>query len=141
MRLLNVDYLRGFAAFIVLFFHATNTVENYPTISTIRHIGEIGDVGVNIFFMISGFIIPFSMKMSGYHFGSDSGIFFVKRLTRVEPTYLASIIFTVLMGCFVNWFYQKELYAYSTGQILSHLFYLTNFLGYQWVNPESLPIS
>jgi len=135
MRLLNVDYLRGFAAFAVLFFHTTNTVENYPTISIIRNIGEFGRLGVDIFFIISGFIIPYSMKISEYRFGSDTGIFFAKRLARVEPTYLASIIFTVLMGCLVNWYYQKELYAYSIGQILSHLFYLTNFLGYEWINP------
>lgn len=133
-RLLGVDYVRGSAAFLVLFFHATNTVNNYPTAEWLRVSGSVGHFGVEAFFVISGFIIPYSMERAGYRLKNIAS-FFTKRLIRVEPAYFLSIIFSILTGVLVNFYYQKELYVYTPEQVFSHLFYLTNFLGYEWINP------
>ena len=61
--------------------------------------------------------------------------FIAKRLIRIEPSYFASILFTVLVGYFVNFIYGRDIYSYSIPQLLSHFFYLNSFFGYEWVNP------
>jgi peptidoglycan/LPS O-acetylase OafA/YrhL len=135
MRISNVDKLRAIAAFSVLYFHVTNTVNSYPTDLLLRESGKYGHYGVEIFFVISGFIIPYSMWMARYAIKNDLGSFICKRLMRVEPPYIASIIFAITVGFLVNVAYGKDIYVYTLPQVASHLFYLTNFLGYQWVNP------
>lgn len=135
MRISNVDKLRAIAALSVLYFHVTNTVNNYPTDAFLRESGKYGHHGVEIFFVISGFIIPYSMKLGGYNIKNNFSGFIYKRLIRVEPPYIVSIVFTIIVGCAVNLVYDKEIYVYTVPQVASHLFYLTSFLGYQWVNP------
>ena len=134
-RISNIDKLRAFAAFLVLYFHATNTVDNYPINPFIRDSGKYGHYGVEIFFVISGFIIPYSMWMAGYIFKTDVRKFIYKRLLRVEPPYIASIIFAIVIGLVANIVYGKSLYVFTFPQVASHFLYLTNFLGYEWVNP------
>lgn len=134
-RLSSIDKLRAIAASLVLYFHTTNTVNNYPTELFLRNSGKYGHHGVEIFFVISGFIILYSMWMAGFVFRTDIGKFIAKRLLRVEPPYIASIIFTIAIGLIANAAYGKNLYVYTLPQVASHLFYLTGFLGYEWVNP------
>ena len=134
-RLSHVDYLRGLAALSVLFFHATNTVENFPIAQSIRSSGQYGRYGVEVFFVISGFIIPYSMRVADYRFRTDIWQFVLKRFSRVEPAYAASIAFTLLIGGLVNALYSKTIYQWSVSELLSHAFYLTSFLGYEWINP------
>lgn len=134
-RLINIDSLRGFSALSVLWFHLTNTVNNYPTSQLIRDSGAIGWIGVDIFFVISGFIIPYSLWRAEFVISKHWRTFLYKRLLRIEPTYIVSIIFTICIGLSVNAMYGKHLYNYDAGQIAAHFLYLNAFLGYEWVNP------
>ncbi|WKA25671.1 acyltransferase family protein [Bradyrhizobium roseum] len=73
-KLVGVQYLRGFAAIAVLLYHVGDQYK-FPF--------EIGAAGVDIFFVISGFIIWSTTS------GSQVSMpdYFWKRLTRVLPLY------------------------------------------------------
>jgi peptidoglycan/LPS O-acetylase OafA/YrhL len=107
-RLRYIDALRGIAALLVLWLHVANS---YHTLSpqTAAHAHwlsdfvsqiDIGRVGVVVFFMISGFVIPFSIKPAS---GAPVTGFVIRRLFRIYPAYwlsvpLAAFVFYWLMG-------------------------------------------
>jgi peptidoglycan/LPS O-acetylase OafA/YrhL len=72
-RLYGLELLRFIAAALVLFFH-------------ISVIG-VGEFGVDIFFIISGFVMMYSTQ-------TDSRNFFLKRLIRIVPLYWLVTIIT-----------------------------------------------
>jgi peptidoglycan/LPS O-acetylase OafA/YrhL len=82
-----IDHLRGFAAVIVCVCHYRDALPE-PIQNAAKMFGELG---VQIFFVISGFIIPFSMHRGGYRL-ADIGRFWQKRLLRLQPTLWASLL-------------------------------------------------
>jgi peptidoglycan/LPS O-acetylase OafA/YrhL len=52
---------------------------------------ELGDYGVALFFLISGFVIPFSLLKTG------NLKFLVRRCFRIYPTYIVGLTFTALV--------------------------------------------
>ena len=63
-RLQAVEYTRGVAAFMVMWFHFTYLMPD----GVLRASGLYGYLGVEAFFVISGFIIPYAMDLR--HYGS-----------------------------------------------------------------------
>jgi peptidoglycan/LPS O-acetylase OafA/YrhL len=59
-RLHFIDFLRGVAILLVLMIH---TSQFYTQIS---NFGKYGHLGVQIFFILSGFVLPLSMKDNHY---------------------------------------------------------------------------
>ena len=55
---------------------------------------ELGDFGVGLFFLISGFVIPFSLTKVG------PVKFLVRRCFRIYPTYIVAMTFTLLVLAF-----------------------------------------
>ncbi len=88
----TIDYLRGLAAFMVCVCHYRHTLPD-----NLAAIAKHGEIGVQIFFVISGFIIPYSMEKGGYQL-VDFGRFWFKRLVRLQPTFLAALLFTFLLS-------------------------------------------
>ncbi|HEY4246510.1 MAG TPA: acyltransferase [Lacunisphaera sp.] len=88
----TIDYLRGLAALMVCVCHYRHTLPDH-----LAAIAKHGEIGVQIFFVISGFIIPYSMEKSGYKL-IDFGRFWLKRIVRLQPTFLAALIFTFLLS-------------------------------------------
>ncbi len=85
-RYSELDCLRGIAALMVLFFHLTMGREE-------ANVGfKLGTTGVDLFFIISGFVI--SMSIHAVAKGID---FVVNRISRLYPTYWASITFTFFL--------------------------------------------
>ena len=85
----TVDALRALAALWVCLFHFTAATG----------IGAYGYLGVTIFFVISGFIVPYSMMRGGYTIAAWP-TFMLKRLVRLEPPYLVSIGLILALGAF-----------------------------------------
>ncbi len=89
-RLLQIDALRGLAAIAVVGFHLTTRfAEVYgkggsPAISF-----PLGYYGVNLFFMISGFVIFMTLERT-----QRSMDFVVSRFSRLYPAYWASVALT-----------------------------------------------
>src|SRR5947209_12608451 len=80
-----VGALRGFAALAVCWFHFT-----FGQTPGLKWTGQYGWLGVHTFFVISGFIIPYSLYQYRYSI-RDYLRFVGKRLARLHPPYLASI--------------------------------------------------
>ena len=130
-KLFTIEALRGLAALAVAWFHLTYTNSSHLA----RVSGSFGWLGVEVFFVISGFVIPYSLQHSGYTI-AEFPRFIARRFCRLEPPYLVSII--VLLALWELSFrtpgFGGAPPSYSSGQVLSHLFYLIPFTKYQWLN-------
>lgn len=132
-----IDSLRGIAASMVCFFHFSTTV-GYIESGHIKDFFSYGATGVFVFFVISGVVIPLSMIRGGYTLG-NWGAFMLKRVARLEPPYLVSI---VLALCY---FKLRIIMAGpsasslppfpSTENVLFHIGYLIPFTGSDWIIP------
>jgi peptidoglycan/LPS O-acetylase OafA/YrhL len=89
MRLPGIDILRGLAAFAVLTFHLTNAAEK---IDSGFPVFEIGAFGVNVFFVISGYVILLTAYRT-----PDRCSFVLARLIRLYPAYVSSMCLTSLV--------------------------------------------
>jgi peptidoglycan/LPS O-acetylase OafA/YrhL len=85
-RISELDALRGFAALFVVLFHFT--IESPYSRGACR----FGVTGVDLFFMISGFVI--FMTLNKCEHGKD---FIISRITRLYPTYWTCVTFTFLL--------------------------------------------
>ena len=127
-----VTALRGLAALAVCWYHVVNDV--YPLLkgSSIAYLGSFGWVGVEAFFVISGFVIPYALTMSNYSVRRLPH-FLLRRIVRIDPPYLLSIGLTMLIAvaAAITPGYRGAPPHYTVTQILAHLGYITNFAGGQ----------
>lgn len=95
-RLRYIDTLRGIAALLVVWFHSASTFA--MTSEATRQSGgwlyaavsdfDIGHTGVVVFFLISGFVIPFSIRPTS---AAPVASFAIRRLLRIYPAYWLSV--------------------------------------------------
>src|SRR5262245_47244671 len=84
-RLAFLDVARGIAALVVLFEHGLEQcIPHYLDWSLPRL--NLGRIGVLLFFLISGFIIPASLEQGG-----SQARFWLRRLFRLFPLYWFTI--------------------------------------------------
>lgn len=89
-RLAEVDALRGVAALAVVLFHyTTRFVDLYAPTATPSFAVPLGHYGVNLFFIISGFVIFMTLSRT-----QRSMDFVVSRFSRLFPAYWAAIAIT-----------------------------------------------
>lgn len=135
-RLVNVDALRGLAALAVAWFHFTNGNPNFLADGALKSSGNLGWLGVEVFFVISGFVLPLAMRVAGYQL-SDFPRFLGRRLVRLEPPYLASIVVVLALA----WLSSKapgfagQPWSLDGVQVVAHLGYFSGMLGMGWLNP------
>lgn len=88
--------LRGIAAFLVVLCHFGKPLKGDPIFGNLfAFFGEYGHYGVQMFFVISGFVIPLSMDRGSYTL-SNYGDFLKKRLYRLHPPYIAALVLTLV---------------------------------------------
>jgi peptidoglycan/LPS O-acetylase OafA/YrhL len=90
-----LNCLRGIAASLVCLFHHVYFTADYIQNESVRHFFWYGSLGVQVFFIISGIVIPLSM-INGQYTHSQWGKFMARRLTRIEPPYLLSILVALI---------------------------------------------
>lgn len=88
-KLQSIQGLRGIAATLVLFFHMASfqrqmAENNSADVELLSGIWDHGWAGVDLFFVISGFIMVYVTQNSGRHF-KDVGSFMFSRVTRIYP--------------------------------------------------------
>lgn len=89
-RLKEVDALRGLAAMAVVLFHLTTQFERLYTPARTASISfEHGHYGVNLFFVISGFVIFMTLERT-----RTAADFLVSRFSRLYPTYWLAVMLT-----------------------------------------------
>jgi peptidoglycan/LPS O-acetylase OafA/YrhL len=127
----SVHILRGIAALIVCLAHITTagTLRLPPTL--VAAVGH-ADFGVAVFFMISGFVVPWSLLGRGYSIGHFPR-FLARRLVRLDPPYFAAIG----LGLIVLWI--KALYMLEpfprASHIALHFGYLSGLADTVWIVP------
>ncbi|EML5900040.1 acyltransferase [Citrobacter freundii] len=91
-KILSIHYLRGIAGLMVVFFHFRgylNDVYSQKDLGLILF--KSGAFGVDLFFMISGFIIALSTRNV-----TSKAIFAVRRFFRIYPAFILVFIFGIL---------------------------------------------
>ena len=134
-NLVSIQFLRGIAAILVVLHHAIGGSSYLSPSNIIAIIANNGWMGVEIFFIISGFIIPYSMHQKNYKL-YDFKIFFLKRIARIEPPYLVSIVLVLLLNWSNTWssWYHGPAYQVNWLNTLGHLGYLNAFTKQPWLN-------
>jgi peptidoglycan/LPS O-acetylase OafA/YrhL len=132
-RLLELDSLRGIAAVFVVLFHLTMHKPQG------KYFLNLGLTGVELFFMISGFVILMTLEKV-----KSSKEFVVSRLIRLYPTYWTCVTITALfmvmhshsistnflvmyftnLTMFHNYFFQQHLDPAYWTMIIEMLFYI-----------------
>ena len=132
-RIAVIDQLRGLAALSVAWFHLTNQYHDWVARS-----GSLGWLGVEVFFVISGFVIPLSLAGDWQRRGARAlPLFLARRIVRIEPPYLASVLLVVLLNSAASHVpgFRGNAPDYSITQVLLHAAYLIPFTSYQWLQP------
>lgn len=97
-KITSLAVLRGIAVLSVCFCHLAKPVSKGTVLPEFfRWIGEYGQYGVHIFFVISGFVIPFSLYKAKYEI-IDYFRFLYKRLLRLHPPYLLALSITLIVS-------------------------------------------
>lgn len=129
-----VDGLRGLAALAVLGFHVHSApLENALSEAlpaALSYLCDRGWLGVQVFFVLSGFVIAHSLR----RVGSDAGFvgrFILRRSARLDPPYWAAIGLALASGATASWLLvNRSFEAPSLGSLVAHLVYLQGILGF-----------
>lgn len=144
----HIESLRAFAALSVAIFHFTNYYNGFDFLvesEAQRSVFRYGAQGVEMFYMVSGFIIPYSLYKSRYqlkHYFHYLG----KRLSRLLPPYFITIGLIVLIGFGLTTYLWGGVYDLKIKQIIANAFFAVDFIaafdslaGYfpdnTWMNP------
>lgn len=104
-RFLNLDALRGIAALLVVWQHSSESfirssaiAQHGTALADIASTVDFGRIGVICFFLISGFVIPYSLS------GTEASLkkFAIRRFFRLYPAYWLSIFAAVAVATFVG---------------------------------------
>jgi len=125
MRIQGLDFIRGVAVLLVLFRH-TNDV---------NVLQRIGWVGVDLFFVLSGFLIG-SLVLNEF---SSKGAFnakrfFIRRAFKIYPAFY----FFLFVSLAVN-FFEHDL-TYEPRFIIAEIFFLQSYLPHVWTHTWSIAV-
>ena len=114
LRYKELDSLRGIAAILVILFH-------YTMLNDLGRLGfKLGVTGVDLFFIISGFVIFMTIQRVSSVFE-----FAINRFTRLYPTYWVCVSFTFLLYMLAEYLHKEE-------QSPSFVEYLANMSMFQY---------
>jgi len=102
--LYSVQYLRALAAWLVVFHHFVQILLGFHQVSNgvERFFAQYGSLGVDLFFVISGFIITVSVAKK-----KESCLVFIKRrLLRIVPAYWFYTLLTLVLVLFIDGFFK-----------------------------------
>ena len=123
-RSIEIDFLRGIAVLLVVFFHL-------PVIPVIDNMGWIG---VDLFFVLSGFLVSgLLFKEYKRHGKVNAKRFLIRRGFKIYPLFYLFMAVTFIMRlCFHQSFSIKE----TAGELL----FVRNYVGGYWVHTWSLSV-
>jgi peptidoglycan/LPS O-acetylase OafA/YrhL len=135
----SIEVLRGIAAFSVMWFHLTNGNASFlPSNSLLKASGTYGYLGVQLFFVISGFVIPYSLFLQGYRIKADGLGFLGRRIVRIEPAYLVSAVLIVVLqvaSALTPGSYAAMPASGLAASLALHFAYLAPWFDVPWLSP------
>ncbi|WP_114228207.1 MULTISPECIES: acyltransferase family protein [Sphingomonas] len=133
-RFQTIDALRGVAALFVVLFHLGGSALPKLASPATTALTSWGWTGVELFFVISGFVIPHVLLRSGYRW-SEAGRFLLKRFVRIWPPSAVLLGLTVLQFLGIQRFvHAGGEWTFTAGQLLANFTYLVPFTGDRWLN-------
>ena len=130
-----LGHLRGAAALAVCLYHFTGG--NFiGSENPVRVLGSYGHLGVQAFFVISGFVIPYSLHLRSYTI-QNAGSYLLRRLKRLEPPYICCIVLVICLNYISSNTpgYRGAPFSVSPEKLFAHVAYLNAILDYGWINP------
>jgi peptidoglycan/LPS O-acetylase OafA/YrhL len=89
--------IRGLAAFLVIFFHFRGFTVLFPSLDIFNFVWSKGGLGVDLFFMLSGFILSYVYAAGEHRLTLKSyGKFLWFRLARLYPNHVVTL---GILGC------------------------------------------
>ena len=135
----SLDFLRGIAALGVVLYHYSGLL--LPTLNPnyLTSILAYGEYGVQIFFVISGFIIPFSMKKSNYSL-NDFWKNLLRRYIRLAPPAYVAMLFSILIYFSSILILKRPIDGiswpgFNMGAIIGNLSFTAPLIKSSWFNP------
>jgi peptidoglycan/LPS O-acetylase OafA/YrhL len=135
-RLEAIQVMRGIAASMVMIRHFAPNQEVFPHADLLGTVLYYGNLGVPIFFTISGFVIPVAMETMNYRLSTDAWPFFLRRIIRLEPTYIATVLLAFVLA-YVGARtpgYRGEPFSPSLGEFVVQFLYIGPWVGVDWFN-------
>ena len=130
-RLQFLDSIRGIAAFLVLIQHLSGIFLPIITKELSYSYISLGQMGVVAFFLVSGFIIPYSLERS-----NSIGDFFINRIFRIYPLY----IFVILMQMGMTYMSIengiKDIFIINI--FLTHIIFIQEYIPFSSIWSENL---
>lgn len=118
----DLDLLKGIAIISVVLYHFFSLL-NADYITNV-HLFDGGFLGVDVFFVISGFLVAKGLN-SQFAQGTFSLIeFYKKRIARILPPFLVVCIFSLVLGYFLVF---PEVYKELSKEIINSLLFKVNF--------------
>ncbi|MGJ8570383.1 MAG: acyltransferase family protein [Hoeflea sp.] len=114
--LYSVQYLRAAAAFAVLLYHVSASSQDTWGLDPDR-IDQVGAAGVDLFFVISGFVMAMIVARPGDFDGRE---FWIRRIARVVPAY-----WVITLAVFVLAWAMPQLFKASTSDLQALLISLS----------------
>ncbi|KXK12964.1 MAG: acyltransferase 3 [Chloroflexi bacterium OLB14] len=141
-RIKELDGLRGIAVVLVMALHLFKRAAyftEHPVLETFTTFTTVGWVGVDIFFVLSGFLITSILlrsKTDQHYFRN----FYVRRSLRILPLYFVAIAFVLLFAPKVEPEFTNQLNTalpimllyQQNWALLFDGFYITQYLGITW---------
>lgn len=137
-RFAFADGLRGLAALWVVLFHASegkhieHIKDSIPSF-LYKLLFEFGDLGVAVFFVLSGFVMALTVQKSTVN-SKFAAKFILRRLVRLVPPYYFAIAFALIMLLVKSKVLHTEFSMVSMQSILAHAFFLQDFLSIDQIN-------
>lgn len=101
----------------------------------VKKVTGFGAQGVELFYAISGFIIPYALYHAKYKI-AHYGKYIAKRLLRLFPPYLATIAAILAVGYFLSRFVWHTEFDIHFKQLLVNVLFIADlFPEYGWINP------
>jgi peptidoglycan/LPS O-acetylase OafA/YrhL len=134
-RLESVQVMRGVAASMVMLWHFTSDSDSFRSaFPSFSRLFFYGDLGVWMFFAISGFVIPYAMDAMKYEIKSGAWPFFVRRLVRLEPPYIISVFLALTLSLIAARIPGHHGSAPSVTDFLLQFLYLGPWFHVRWIN-------
>lgn len=132
---INLDSLRFFAFLAVFFSHCISyfsySFPNKYLELLHKHFFINGNLGVNFFFVLSGFLISWLLFIEKEKTGTlDIKAFYMRRILRIWPVYFVVVLIGFLAAAFLNFSsFSQSFFHLTSGidQIFYYLFFLGNF--------------
>jgi len=133
-----IDGFRGIAALGVVLFHYSFDILPSTSPSPMKPLFHYGVFGVEVFFVLSGFVIPYSMVRGGYDW-PKLGPFMLKRYLRIAPLAYFSALLMILYHAVAVWVLGRPVAAedwpgVNLASVLGNLLFHPEPFGTEWYN-------